>query len=276
MVAVRQCKHIGAKTKTEMRLPKKTNSAPGYRDHPDYRVDLVPCAKRLRATFGGKTVFDTQRAVVMRETGHIALYYIPRQDADMTLMSRTEQSTHCPFKGQASYYSLSAGGKQATDAVWSYETPYDEAAAIKGWLAFYWDRLDHWYEEDEEVFIHARDPHVRIDILESRRPVEVIVGGETVARSTRVRFLFETGHPPRYYLPREDVDADLLAPSDLKTGCPYKGTASYHHLRIGGRTIENAVWYYSDPLDEVRRIAGYLCFYPEKVDAIRIDGKDIS
>ncbi len=114
---------------------------------------------------------------------------------------------------------------------------------------------------------------MRIDILESRRPVEIIAGGETVAKSTQARFLFETGHKPRDYLPREDVNANKLVESDLHTGCPYKGTASYHHLRVNEQTVENAVWFYTDPLDEVHRIADHLCFYPEKVDAITVNGK---
>ncbi len=207
------------------------------------------------------------------ETGHIALYYIPRDDADMDLMTRTDRRTRCPFKGHASYYTLAADGRAEENAVWSYETPYDEFAALAGWLGFAWDRMDRWYEEDEEVFVHARDPFVRVDILESGRPVEVIVGGETVARTARARFLFETGLPPRYYIPREDVKAAALLPSDRVTGCPYKGRARHHHLRAGGATVENAVWFYPEPLDEARRIAGYLCFYPGKVDAILVDGK---
>jgi uncharacterized protein (DUF427 family) len=254
-------------------LSSPDNPAPGYSDHQDYRVDLVPSAKRVRATFAGRSVFDTQRTVVMCETGHIALYYVPREDADMSLMVWTDHSSFCPFKGQASYYTLTADDRRSENAVWSYETPFDEASGIKGWLAFYWKELEHWFEEDEEIFIHARDPHVRIDILESQRPVEIQVAGKTVARSTRAQFLFETGHRPRYYLPREDVEASVLKPSDLQTGCPYKGTASYHHLEVDGRTIEDAVWFYTDPLDEVRRIGDYLCFYPEKVDAILVDGK---
>lgn len=251
------------------------NAAPGYSDHPDYCIDLVPCAKRVRATLAGKTVFDTQRAVVMCETGHIALYYVPREDADMSMMTRTDHSSFCPFKGQASYYTLTADDRVAENAVWSYETPFDEAMGIEGWLAFYWKQLDHWFEEDEEVFIHARDPFVRCDILESGRKVEVMAGGETIASTNRARFLFETGHQPRYYIPREDVTGAALMPSELRTGCPYKGTAHYHHIKAGGTTIDDAVWYYPAPLDEVRRIGDYLCFYPEKVDAILVDGKKV-
>lgn len=256
--------------------PRGANPAPGFAAHPEHRVETVPCAKRVRAMLGGVTILDTQRAVVLRETGHIAVYYVPREDVAMAHLARTAHASHCPYKGDASYYTVSAGGRTVENAAWSYETPFDECAGIAGWLSFYWKKMDHWFEEDEEVFVHARDPHVRIDILESHRPVEVRAGGEVVASTRRARFLFETGHVTRYYIPREDVRADALAPSASHTACPYKGTASYHHLSVGGRTIEDAVWFYPEPLDEVRRIGDYLCFYPEKVDAITVDGKVVS
>lgn len=254
----------------------KPNPAPAFQSHPDYRIELLACPKRLRATFDGATVFDTLDGVLLRETKHQPVYYVPRADVDMSLMERTDHGTHCPFKGDAGYFSLRHGNRVAENAVWTYETPFDECLGVKDHLAFYWDRLDHWYEEDDEVFVHARDPHVRIDVLASSRPVRVEAGGETVAETTRALFLFETDHPVRYYVPRQDVREDVLRPSETHTGCPYKGTASYHHLEVGERTIENAVWFYPEAYDEVRRIAGYLCFYPEKVDRIVVGGRDAS
>ena len=248
------------------------NPAPGFQSHRDYRIDILPCAKRLRASFDGQSVFDTLGAVIMRETKHLPVYYVPRGDADMSMMTRTDHSTHCPFKGDASYFSLKHGDRSAENAVWTYETPFDECRTIKDYLGFYWDKLDHWYEEDDEVFVHARDPHVRIDVLASSRPVRVEAGGETVAETTDALFVYETGHPVRYYVPLPDIRQDLLRVSDTHSGCPYKGTASYHHIEVGGRTIEDALWTYPEPRDEVRRIAGYLCFYPEKVDRVTVDG----
>jgi len=239
----------------------------------EHRLEALSCAKRVRAMLGGVTVLDTQDAVVLRETGRIALYHMPRADVAMELLTPTGHVSRCPHKGEARHYTIAAGGLVAENAAWSHEGPVPACPALSGRLAFHWKQLDSWWEEDEEVFVHARDPHVRIDILESRRPVEVIVGGVTVARTTRARFLFETGHVTRYYIPPEDVAADVLRPSASHTGCPYKGTASYHHLEAGGRRIEDAVWFYPEPLDEVRRIGSHLCFYPEKVDAILVDGK---
>jgi uncharacterized protein (DUF427 family) len=139
-------------------------------------------------------------------------------------------------------------------------------------MGFYWNKMNHWYEEDEEIFVHARDPFRRVDCLPSSRRVEVIVDGETVADSRRGTFLFETGMPTRYYLPISDTRLDLLSPSRYISRCPYKGIANYYHLTLKGQRRENMVWYYPDPVREVKRIQSLVCFYNEFVDRILVDG----
>ena len=243
--------------------------------HPEYRVDFESCPRRLRALFAGASVADSGRAMYMLEGGHVPVYYFPRADVRVDLMRRTDHATFCPFKGEASYWSIAAGGRVAENAAWSYETPFEEVAGIKDYVAFYWDQMDAWYEEDEEVFVHARDPHVRVDVLASSRPVQVFLGGECVADSGRARFLFETGMPTRYYVPREDVRMDVLEPTDTVSRCPYKGTARYWSVRAGGDVFEDAVWSYPEPLAECARIEDYLCFFNERVDAITVDGEPV-
>ncbi len=250
-------------------------SGPGYAAHPGYSIETEPCPKRIRVAFAGETIADSTAVLLLRETKHIPVYYFPRADVRLDLLERTAHSTHCPFKEDASYWTVRVGARRAENAVWSYETPYSEVAQIKDYMAFYWDKMDHWYEEDEEVFVHARDPRVRIDILESSRPVQVILAGEAVAESKRGRFLFETGLPTRYYLPAEDVRMDLLEPSDSATACPYKGRARYWSARIGGRLFEDIVWSYPDPVPEAAKIKDLLCFYNERVEAIRVDGREV-
>ena len=110
--------------------------------------------------------------------------------------------------------------------MWGYPDPFEEVAAIGDFVAFYWDRVDHWYEEDEEIFVHPRDPYKRIDVIQSSRPVQIIVGGEIVAETRRARFLFETRLPTRYYIPPEDVRMDLLIPSDKVTRLPLQGAGA--------------------------------------------------
>jgi uncharacterized protein (DUF427 family) len=246
--------------------------APGYADKPQHVVRFEPTPKCLRASFSGLELFDTTRALILFETGHVPVYYIPRDDVALDLLTPSERVTYCPFKGEAHYWTIAGGGREAEDVVWSYENPFDEAAGLAGYMAFYWNRLDHWYEEDEEVFVHPRNPYVRVDILPSSRPVRVVLAGVEIAHSTRARFLFETGLPVRYYLPRDDVRMDLLVPSDSATRCPYKGTAAYYSAEIGGDAYGDIAWYYTDPVEESARIADYVCFFNEKVDAIFVDG----
>lgn len=248
----------------------------GFARHPDYRVEFQPCDKRLRVVFAGETIADTTDVQLLYETRHIPVYYFPRADVAQKFLRRTDHQTFCPFKGEAAYWTVDVGGRRAENAVWTYEEPFDEVAEIKDYVAFYWDRMDAWYEEDEEIFVHARDPRVRIDILDSSRPVRVMLGGQTVAESTRARFLFETGLPTRYYIPAEDVAMALLTPSETRSACPYKGTAQYWSARTGDSVHEDVVWSYADPVPESARIKDYLCFFNERVDATFVSGQEVA
>src|SRR6266404_4612286 len=131
--------------------------------------------------------------------------------------------------------------------------------------------MDAWFEEDEEVFTHARDPHTRIDILASSRHVRVELEGVTIAESTSPRLLFETGLPVRYYLPKPHVRMDLLELTDMVTQCPYKGQAQAFSIRLGEHLHDNLAWCYPSPLPESQGIAGLIAFYDEKLD-ISVDG----
>ena len=116
------------------------------------------------------------------------------------------------------------------------------------------------------MWVHARDPYTRIDVLSSSRRVRIEIDGVTVADSTNASFLYETGLPVRYYLPKTDVRMDLLTPSDTSTACPYKGTARYWSAEVNGETHQDVVWGYDSPLPESQKITGLICFYDEKVD----------
>lgn len=239
----------------------------------DHRVVFEPCRKRVRAISGTETIADSTDTVLALETGHLPVYYFPRADVRMELLRPTDRRTHCPYKGEASYWSIESGSRTIDNAVWCYERPLAAAETIAGRLAFYWDKIDHWLEEDEEIFGHPRDPHHRVDVRPSSREVRVIFAGEIVARTDRAMFLFETGFPPRYYIPPEDVRQELLIPSGRETICPYKGRASYWSIRVGDRVAEDAVWAYREPLDDCPRIRGHFCFYPEKVDQLLVEGE---
>jgi uncharacterized protein (DUF427 family) len=118
------------------------NPAPGWASKPDHRVDLHPDQAHVRVMFGGKVIADSTDALRVEETGHGPVYYIPAKDMALDLMTKTAHTTYCPFKGNASYWTINAGGKSAENAIWGYETPYDETAKLAGYYAFYGNRVD--------------------------------------------------------------------------------------------------------------------------------------
>jgi uncharacterized protein (DUF427 family) len=228
--------------------------------------------RRVRVMLGGEVVADSRRAKLLHETGHLPVYYFPKEDVRTELLEESDRRTHCPFKGEASYWTVKVGDKGAENAVWGYPDPIDSAPPLAGYLAFYWRMMDHWYEEDEEVFVHPRDPYHRVDILETSRRVKVKVNGEVVAQTERPKILFETGLPPRYYIPPEDVREGVLLQSEKTTRCPYKGVASYWSVEAGGGRVDDLVWYYPDPIPEAAKIEGHLAFFNERVD-LEVDGE---
>ncbi len=133
--------------------------------------------------------------------------------------------------------------------------------------------MDAWYEEDEEVFLHPRDPYKRVDVLKSSRHIRVVLAGETIAESHCPHVLFETGLPPRYYLPEEDVRMEIMTQSGSSSVCPYKGSAVYWSAKLSGEVFEDIVWSYPDPIAECPKIRGLLAFYPERVEDIFVDGE---
>jgi uncharacterized protein (DUF427 family) len=244
-----------------------------YDFQPGYVVFTQPTAKRLRVKVGGTFIADSRRAILLWETEHQVKYYIPLTDIRMDLMRPSPTRIVCPFKGEARHYTLALDGRAIEDIMWQHASPPAACPPIGDYGAFHWGKVDHWYEEDEEVFIHPRDPYRRIDCLPSSRLVQVHLNGELVAESRRSVMLLETGLPTRYYLLAEDVRPGILSPSDYSTGCPYKGWASYHHVTVGGRLYENMVWFYRDPKPEVLRIKDRLSFLNEFVDRVVVDGE---
>jgi uncharacterized protein (DUF427 family) len=234
------------------------------------RVEAGP--KRVRVAFGGQVVADTTRVSLVWESPHFPTYYFPRSDVRAELLEPSATTAHSPSRGEATYCSVRVGDRVATDAVWGYpESPIEE---LRDLVRFDWEAMDHWWEEDEEVHVHARDPYTRVDILGSSRHVQVVIDGVVVADSVRPTLLFETGLPTRYYLPLTDVRLDLLEPSTSSSRCPYKGTASYWSVRVGDQLLEDVAWFYPMPLFESIRIAGLVAFYNDRVDLV-VDGETL-
>ena len=131
-----------------MATHEQTATATAAGVHPARRIDLEACALRVRVEFGGEVIADSVRTLLLREESYSPVHYFPRDDVRMDVLTRSEHSTRCPYKGAASYWTVDAGGRAAQDAVWSYEHPIPEMAGIAGYLAFYRGRMDGWSEED--------------------------------------------------------------------------------------------------------------------------------
>ena len=230
-----------------------------------------PTHRRVRVMFGGLTVADSRGVMLMLEKRRLAIYYFPAKDVRLDLFIPTSYRHTHTGKGEATFYSLKVGERVAEKAVWRYLEP--ERPDLKDYVAFYWDKMDAWFEEDDEVFVHPRDPYHRVDVLHSSRHVKVVLGGVVVAETNRPSLLFETGLPTRYYIPKVDARLDLLTPTNTSTRCPYKGKASYWSVSVDGKEFKDIVWSYPAPIPECPKIENLLCFYDEKVDAVYVDGE---
>jgi len=229
---------------------------------PAHKLLMHPFPRRIRATYGGQTVVDTTGAMLLHETGLPPQVYVPIADIRADLIQPTDHHTYCPFKGTASYWTVNAAqqGQHAENAIWAYPEPNAEASWLQGYAGFYWDAMDEWYDEDERVDGHLRDPYHRVDVRRSSRPVRVLLGDTVLAETTRPLLLSETGLPNRFYIPVQDVRQDLLEPTDTHTHCPYKGTASYWSVRAGDGKLTDAVWSYPQAEGDSAAVSGYLSF----------------
>ena len=217
--------------------------------------------RRMRAVKDGETVLDTTGGMLLYESNIHPVLYVPEADVRQDLLTPSDHTTHCPFKGDASYSHVGS----AENAIWTYREPIESASFLRGYMAPYWHLMDAWFEEDEELTTRFRDPYHRIDMRESSARVTVRANGEVVAESERPLLLFETGLPVRAYLRRDEVRADL-EPSDKTTVCPYKGIASY--WSVG--ELEDVVWTYRDPIPEARAIEGLVSFRGDGIE-VEID-----
>ena len=250
------------------------STRPSDRDYPQMAAEtgrIEPAPRRVRATLGGRTVFDTTRARYVWEFPFYPQYYIPVEDVDPRLLLDEGHEQRLE-RGTARRHGLRAGGEERPGSVRVFGA--NAVDGIAGTARFDWAALDAWYEEDEQVFVHPRNPYVRVDALRSHRHVRVALDGHLLADTTTPVLLFETGLPTRYYIDRTDVLLAELRGSDTRTACPYKGvTSDYWSLRVDGaapREHQDLAWSYSSPTHQVQPIAGLVAFYNEKVD-IEVD-----
>ena len=247
-------------------------------DGPAHKLLAHPFPRRVRAVVrtpdGDRTIIDTERAVLLHETALLPRLYVPEDDIDQTAFVPSELSTHCPFKGDATYRSLRVGDREHADALWAYPEPTAAAPWLAGYASLYWDAADAWYDEDEQVHAHLTDPFVRVDVRPTSRHVQVFAGDVLVAESHSPLRLDETGLPTRWYLDPADVVVPA-AESATRSHCPYKGEASYRSLSLpDGTTLTDAAWTYPDPLPESLRIAGKVSLLHEDLRTV-VDGRPV-
>ncbi len=248
-------------TRTDGPLSPYAPTSVNYRiDGPPHKLLMHPFPRRVRAEFAGRTVLDTRAGQLVHESNLLPVLYVPVADIDADVLVPSEHTTHCPFKGDATYHSLRVGDRVAEDAVWSYPRPTVDASWLEGLAALYWNAADAWYDEDEQVFAHLTDPYTRIDVRPTHRHVVVRHGDTVLAESREPVVLSETGLPNRWYLRPADVRVPLR-PGETHMHCPYKGRSSYWNATLpGGTVLTDAAWSYPEPLPESSRIGGLLSF----------------
>jgi uncharacterized protein (DUF427 family) len=232
-----------------------------------FRVETSP--KRIRAYLGSDLVADTTRPLLVWEIPYYPMYYFPAEDVRARLVP-TGTTEHVAERGTAEVLDVVTPHGTAPAAARRF--PDSPVPELRGAVRLEWGAMDEWLEEDEPIYAHPNNPYTRIDIRKSSRHVRVELEGVVLADSRSPHILFETGRPPRYYLPLSHVRMDLLRPSGRQSHCAYKGTATYWSVDVYDRCYEDIAWMYRTPLPECQKIAGLICFANEQVDLI-VDGE---
>ena len=229
-----------------------------------------PLRRRMRAELGGRTVVQSDDAVLLFEPGRYPVAYFPIADfVEGALKPTDHRSTH-PDLGETGWFEVVGGTRNAARGAWQHVSLPDHAAILESKVALAWRAMDGFYEEDDRILGHAADPYHRIDVRHSSRHLVARAGDRIVADTTDPLVLYESGFAPRWYVSRDDVVADALTPNELQTFCPYKGIASYYDIE-GSR---NAAWSYRAPLSDMAMIGDLVSFEPDRV-AVTLDGQHL-
>lgn len=233
---------------------------------------IQPAPRRVRGYFAGRLVFDTTAAAYVWEWPNYPQYYIPIDDVDDDVLVDEMYEKHQSL-GTYMRYGFKAGDREVPAAAKMYTD--DSLDGLAGMVRFQWDALDSWFEEDEQIFVHPRNPYTRVDAVRSTRTVRVELDGVVLAESSSPVMVYETGLPTRYYLNRTDVNFEHLVHTDTVSECPYKGTTGdYWSVQSGGELHPDLAWSYVFPTRQLLPITGMVAFYNEKVDTF-IDGVEL-
>ena len=231
---------------------------------------LEPYPRRMRATIDGEAIVDSHRGMLLYESGVLPRLYFPTDEVRMDLLEPAGERGS-ELKGRSQLWRLRVGEREVDEAAISHPEPPPGAPPIADLICLRWSAIDEWLEEDEVAIAHVRDPYHRVDVLPTSRRVVVRLGDTVLADSARGRVLYETGLPPRWYVPRDDVLLEL-EPSELHTQCAYKGSANYWSLDADGDRRENLAWTYRDPRHDAAEVRDLVAFFNEQVE-IEVDGE---
>jgi uncharacterized protein (DUF427 family) len=164
---------------------------------------LEPSPRRIRGHLGDEIVVDSRQARLLYEHGRLPIYMFPREEVRTDLLEPGEESSESANKGLARWWDLTVGERLVESAAWEYPAAPSDAPPLEGLIAFRWDALDAWFEEDEPAIVHARDPYHRVDVLDTSRRVRIGLDGELLAETDRGKVIFETSLPAGWYVPSE-------------------------------------------------------------------------
>ena len=243
---------------SSLAAPTATAASPAeqtVRRKPRAEIRLDRTAKRIRAFLAGEILADSTSAQLGYVTGRHPEYLIPASDITWANLVVDDVAVD-DLLGSYRPIRSAAGGREIG------RSHVDGPA--NGLASFAFDAMDAWFEEDEQIWFHARDPFRRVEVIESGRQIEITVEGQVVARSSRPRLVTETGLPERWYVPRIDVDWTQLTSSETTSGCQYKGVANWWHVcQTGSDQLADVVWAYERPVPEANKLAGLVSFYAE-------------
>jgi len=245
-------------------------SEPTYTISP-HSSEFGPSLRWVRVYFNNQLIAESKKMMLLRESDHLPIYYFPKQDVQMDYLRPSDHTAHSDRKGDGIFWHVQVGDKSAKDAAFTFQNPPGNGLKLEDYIAFEWGKMDAWFEEDEEIFVYTRDPHKRVDVIQSSRHIKVVIDGITVGDTKRPWLLFETGLPIRYYMPKHDVRMDLLERTDTVTHCPYKGDAHLYSIKIGDTRHEGFAWIFRFPTLECTRIQGLVGFFNEKLDIYEDD-----
>ncbi|MGI9378463.1 MAG: DUF427 domain-containing protein [Methyloligellaceae bacterium] len=226
----------------------------------------LPCARHIRTYIGDQLLADSKHVRLYLDVP-VPKYIFPQSDVRMDLLVPSEHTVSDTLRGKQIFWHIKNSNNLIENGAFTYtmSDPSDDRDH-SSYVTFVWNKMDRWYEEEVEIFVHARNPYVRVDTALSSRQLRIEIDNFTLADTGSPVLLWETGLPTRFYISRSDIDMKRLIPSQTRTRCPYKGIADTFHIQLDDHRIEDCAWIYKDPLPACAQIRDKICFYNEVVD----------